>query len=93
MSKTVTVKGREWSEDTIELALQEYVKSHPESYQFQAGDVIVCDGGDKEKRIILNTEEGKLISIDRQGNFMSKGQEEFEIWDYRKIGVISDFIK
>jgi hypothetical protein len=87
----VTCDGKPVSEETVELALQEYFAKHPEPpYQFQAMDVAKNEYG--QIRIIMAS-NGKLVSYDPVGGFQSMGQSSFENAGYKKIGVISDFIK
>ncbi|KKK86382.1 hypothetical protein LCGC14_2763770, partial [marine sediment metagenome] len=83
----------EVSEDTIKAALAIYIKGEPEKYVFQAGDVVKTSLD--SKRIIIefrdelfpvNVETGKTYHAE-------KGQQAFGINSYRKIGLLSDYIK
>ena len=90
MSNMVNIKGKQVSEDTAELALQEYFKSHPEEYQFRAGDV--CREVHGGIRIIHQPLDKPLASICINGGFQSiRGQKDFVTASYKKIGVLSDY--
>ena len=86
----ITIKGREVSEDTIALALMQYFTEHPEKYIFQAGDVV--ENQDGNKRIIVSF-SGSRLSFSPNGRVESRCQEQFKKYGYRKIGVLSEYIK
>jgi len=87
----INIKGRMVSEDTADIALQEYFKSRPEPpYQFKAADVARNNAG--RTRIIVRDYE-QLVSYDTDGVFQAGSQEDFEECGYKKIGVITDYIK
>ena len=95
MAKLIPIEGRgEVSEETIKQALDEKfgkTEPKPEPYQFKAGDV--CKNMYGDNRIIIK-ERGELRAFARNGGYSgSYGQKTFEEYKYRKIGVISDFIK
>ena len=83
--------GIQISDETVELAVKEYFKVHPEEHQFPAGDVAECDG---MKRIILCTPENKLVSFNPINGIWAcqSGQKGFENYGYKHIGRISDYI-
>ena len=93
MPTMITIKGREVSEDTIALALMQYFTEHPEKYIFQAGDVV--KNMYENKRVIFKNAAGHLRSIALETNeeVATVGQKDFEKFGYRKIGVLSDYIK
>jgi hypothetical protein len=78
----------ELSKETTERLRKELVK--PKPYQFKAGDVI--ENRDGHKRIIAGY-SNELKSFNLGGLPRSIGQYDFELWGYKKIGVIKDFIK
>ncbi len=91
--------GNKISLETVDAAMEEYTKKHPEpepepeKYVFQAGDVVVNSFG--RKRVIVKLRE-ELVPINVEtGNvyFAERGQSAFEKQKYRKIGVLSDYIK
>ena len=95
MSEMITIKGMEVSEDTIALALMQYFTEHPKKYIFQAGDVASYEdeGQDSDYRIIVKY-KGELLSFLINGEYSSSYcQRQFESNKYRKIGVLSDYIK
>ncbi len=60
-------------------------------YIFKAGDVVVNDKG--QTRIILRG-KGELSSFSVEyGDRGGSGQEHFEKFKYKKIGVLTDYIK
>ncbi|MHC4397751.1 MAG: hypothetical protein ACYS1A_19070 [Planctomycetota bacterium] len=91
--KVVEVTDEAWGK--IEAVLL----ADKSKYQFKAGDVV--DYGDSygdsyhSKRIIIETRDGNLeaISCEQGINCCGNGQSSFEDAGYKKIGVISDFIK
>jgi hypothetical protein len=93
--KMIEIKGRKFSEETIAEALQKLCNFEPEKsyqYQFQKGDVAKNKYGDY--RIICGSDYvGSLIAIDMKGRCQARSQVEFERCGYRKIGILSDFIK
>ena len=89
--------GNKISLETVDAAMEEYTKKHPEpepeKYVFQAGDVVVGSLG--RKRVIVKLRE-ELVPINVEtGNvyFAERGQPAFEKQKYRKVGVLSDYIK
>ena len=97
MSEMITIKGREVSEDTIALALMQYFTEHPEKYIFQAADVVEKLGANTGKRLIIEI-DGKLRAVYVDDGFAISsnnvnGQAGFERCEYRRIGVLSDYIK
>ena len=88
----IEVNGKPVSEETVELALQEYFSKHPpKSYQFKQGDVVVSSDG--LTRIIVYGGSNKMVSYAPNGYIASRNQQQFENAGYKKIGVISDYIK
>ena len=89
------IKGIEFSEETIVKALERAGISleEPKPYQFQAGDVVEYGVG--SRRIICLTSKGNLEAFGLNGytKCASGGQKCFENAGYRKIGVLSDYIK
>lgn len=81
------------SDSTITEALKEHFsEKEKKPYEFQAGDICLTRPN-HQKRLILKI-DGKLRAFDvKDGECMARGQREFEECGYRKIGVISDFIK
>lgn len=65
-------------------------KPEPE-YQFQGGDVARCKFNDI--RIIVNVPDKGIMSVSSDGNCASTNQKDFEYYKYKKIGILSDFIK
>jgi len=63
-------------------------------HQFKAGDVALSEGGDAEPRIIFNNHSNNLRSVHGQTGDKTRtlGQKEFEFWNYKYIGRLSDFI-
>ncbi|KKN22338.1 hypothetical protein LCGC14_0916040 [marine sediment metagenome] len=97
MANMIKIKGKEVSEDTIALALMQYFTKHPEKYVFRAGDVVEYNGIGRGcgKRIIVRI-GGVLHSVRVDtGIHLShtQSQRRFEECEYRKIGVLSDYIK
>ena len=84
--------GKKVSLETIEIVLEAYFEKHPEEYIFQAGDVV--ESGDKSKRIFVQV-EGKIMPVDAETGFAyySETQQGYERCGYRKIGVLSEYIK
>ena len=92
MPTMIRIKGREVSEDTIALALMQYFTEHSEEYIFQAGDVAENMNGDR--RLIINIDEKlRAVNIENGVALFTNGQVEFEKCKYRKIGVLSEYIK
>jgi len=92
--KMITVKGKDFSEDTIVEALKKQClfeeEKEEEPYVFKVGDV-ARNRADKA-RIILRI-NGEMRSINNKGIEESEGQHDFEVFGYKLIGVLSDFIK
>ena len=89
MSKMIRLSnGNDVSQETVDAAMEEYTLRHPEEYIFQVGDVIQGVYG---KRIIVSI-RGDVYSVGIDGNRRSD-QKEFSECKYRKIGVLSDYIK
>lgn len=88
----VTIKGIEFSEETIVGALEKAGISleKPKPYQFQAGDVAKSAAG--YKRIIVRWNDS-LVSFGEDGTKRSEKQSEFEGAGYKKIGELKDCIK
>ena len=86
----ITINGKQVSEETAALALEEYFKNHPKPYIFEKGDVCVNNGG--SIRIIVSY-HGKLKSSDTNGNLICEGQKRFEVYGYRKIGELGELNK
>ena len=86
------IKGREVSEETASLALEEYFKNHPESYPFRAGDVIERHNR-LELRLIVRSPQGILFAIDPDGDIRCEGQIKFGCNTYRKIGILREYLK
>jgi len=65
-----------------------------EEYIFKAGDVVRsgCGWSECPTRIIAGMGPA-LEAFDLNGWPQAKGQQEFKEYRYRKIGVLSDFIK
>lgn len=85
------IKGIEFSEETIVgWAEKAGISFEEPKYEFKAGDVAESNQG--LKRMILYCRNG-LCSFDPNGHEASSKQQEFEVAGYKKIGVISDFIK
>ena len=87
--------GNDVSQETVDAAMEEYTLRHPEKYIFQAGDVV--EKPDCGKRLIIDV-DGKLRSVYANDGFVISienvdGQKDFEICKYRKIGVLSEYIK
>ncbi len=89
--KMIPVRGKQVSEATIVEALQKHCGFEEKKYVFQAGDVIVL-GNSRDIYIIIDN-HGVLESFWLDGIQREKGQAEFESKGYKKIGVLSDFIK
>ena len=93
-TETVELNGVPISKETIlGWAAQCGVKIEPpkpEPYQFKAADVARNNAG--RTRIIVR-DYGKLVSYDTDGGFQAGSQEDFEECGYKKIGVITDYIK
>jgi len=94
------IKGKELSEETIVAACENYgISFEPtqESCLFEEGDVVIIlyEHLVWEIRIIIKdyTGKGKLMSCDLDGVVVNRGQAGFEQDDYRKIGVLRDYIK
>ncbi len=95
MSEMITIKGREVSEDTIALALMQYFTEHREKYIFQAGDVVVSNDDKKEnpaKRLVSRI-RGKLKAVTLDTNSEILVDIDVQTFGYRKIGVLSEYIK
>ena len=85
----------EVSEDTIKAALAIYIKGEPEKYIFQAGDVIVNNDDKKEnpdKRLVSRI-RGKLKAVSLDNNSEVLMDIDVQTFGYRKIGLLSDYIK
>ncbi len=77
--------------DGVKYVRQQDLPKEEKPYVFQAGDVARNDEGNC--RIVLEI-NGRLTSYGTEfADFQVVGQEEFEHHGYKKIGVISDFIK
>lgn len=86
----ITIKGKQFSEETIIVALEKHCNFKGEgTYIFKAGDVVVNSVGNH--RVIV-WRSGELASYSPQGYFQLVGQQEFENCDYKKVGILSDFI-
>ncbi len=84
--------GNEVSQETVDVAVEEYTKRHPEKYIFQAGDVIKNDL--RQTRIIFKervTNDIKSISIEDGTETLAVNQKDFVSYGYRKIGVLADY--
>ena len=90
----IDVKGYgKVSEETIAEALRaKFGRSKKEElYQFKAGDVIRNAGG---VRVVVEGTRDKLLVNDIYGHKVALyNQGDFYDWSYRKIGVLSDYIK
>ncbi len=63
----------------------------PKPYVFQAGDVATCEGS---IRIIVQSRDSEMLAFNERGTWETvRGQAGFEAYGYKKIGVLSDFIK
>lgn len=89
MSKMIEIKGRQFSEDTIAEALKAYAGFEP--YEFKAGDVIK-DDNDGDIRIVFSNYKNSLETISLYGKEGMSAKKIQNCYNYRKIGVISDFI-
>ncbi len=83
--------GKKVSLETIEIALEAYFEKHPEEFIFQAGDV--CDTATKGEVRIIISNNGNVESYNADGKLCSTSQKQFEASGYRKIGVLSEYIK
>jgi len=67
MSKTIKIKGKEFSEETIVAAL----KAHTDwpDYVFKAGDIVATKGCGNKRLVVqqLTNGEYKLFTVDRFG--------------------------
>lgn len=85
--------GVEVSEDAVVSALNKAginVEPPKPKYIFKAGDV--ARNENNETRIIVRV-NGALKSFSKHGTSISDGQQDFERFDYKYVGRISDFIK
>ena len=65
----------------------------PKLYQFQAGDVCVCENGcGKRFTRIITSHCSKLSAYDQFGYFCAAGQREFESFGYKKVGELKAFL-
>ncbi|KKM25502.1 hypothetical protein LCGC14_1594430 [marine sediment metagenome] len=89
--------GNDVSQETVDAAMEEYTLRHPEEYIFQAGDVV--ENKYNAKRVIVkvkiddNCGETITRSVGLDGEQEHHCQSGFEEQGYRKIGVLSDYIK
>lgn len=63
-------------------------KEQEGKYQFQRGDVVKMDN---LYRLICESENGQLFSVDESGYVCCRGQENFDYYRYKKIGKLSSF--
>ncbi len=85
MSKTINIKDKEISEDTIVEALKKHC-GFTEDEPLKAGDVV---RGYSEIRIIVGN-SGNLVAYGLDGHVY--GSENAPCWrDYKKIGTLVDF--
>lgn len=87
----ITIRGKQFSEETIVEALEKHCNFEEEKYIFQPGDVVVNRGGDF--RIIVGNVFSNFASYNLQGYKQSNLQEDFEYWGYKKIGTLTNYIK
>lgn len=87
----ITIKGKQFSEETIVEALMKHCnfEEEKEKYIFQAGDIAKFG---IHLRIIVWV-NGNLVACDGGGYCVARGQAEFESCGYKKIGILTDFIK
>lgn len=87
MSKTINIKGKEISEDTIVEALKKHCGfTEKEEEPLKAGDVVRSDYSGI--RIIVSTPEGRLAAYGLDG--YRQGIESSHCWrDYKKIGTLN----
>ena len=89
----ITIRGQEFSEDTIVEALKKHCgfEKKEEPYQFKEADIVKCG---ECVRIIVDIDEScikkTLISVTLAGVRRAQGQEAFEGNSYRKIGSLRD---
>ncbi len=69
------------------------IEADKKPYQFKAGDVVENEQG--KKRVIVRDVSPHYVlkAFTLHGHFQTEGQKEFEAVPYKKIGVISDYIK
>ena len=89
--KMIPIRGKHVSEDTIVEALQKHCGFEEKPYVFKVSDL--AENRDGGKRIICPDSNGGVMSIDLSGFHMSSSQSSFDALGYKKIGVLSDFIK
>lgn len=91
--KEIEIDGRMFSEDTIKEALKNHVdftvKEVP--HQFKAGEVVETPEGGR-RIIVKERKTGRLAAYFRDG-YWASDEQDFQKWNYKKIGRISDFIK
>ena len=83
----ITVRGKQFSEETIVTALRKHC-NFGQPYIFQSGDIVTCNGF---SRIILEISPGKLVAFDSNGYKGAVGQCKFEECDYIKVGNLNNF--
>lgn len=67
------------------------------NYIFKLGDVClnqtdVLYGYEDNLRFIVENRDNKLFSVNRFGRYMTTEQKDFEIYRYKKVGVLGDYI-
>lgn len=85
----ITIRNKQFSEETIIAALQKHCNFEGKKYIFKAGDVARHQDG--SYRIIIGFSHP--ISYDLYGNKASNCQKDFEFYGYKKVGILNDFIK
>ena len=85
MSKTINIKGKEISEDTIVKALKKHCGFEEEEL-LVAGD-FVCNRKDSVRIIVEQDCTNKLIAINLFGEFESN-ECNFKSSGYKKIGTL-----
>ena len=79
-------KEVELSKETTERLRKELVKPEP----LKAGDVVKAPNGFRV--IVKSPIDGKLQAFSMCGRWMSD-EENFHIWNYKKVGELKDYIK
>lgn len=102
---SIIVKGKEFSEETVEKALRAYCDFESDVYNepanWKAGDVLSSKFGIKSRRIVIKDTKGELIIADESGYVLPAAThalsrcnwDYFKEWEYTKLGRITDFIK
>jgi hypothetical protein len=91
----IKVGGKEFLEETVKKALQAHCNFESDVIPLKRGDVV--RNGEGLMRIIFQDNHGKLsaLSCDMtwEYNVGSDPQEYFQMNDYKKVGVLSNYIK